>query len=69
MAQQQGPLLTFSNVLPGEDIGFPLSCLSGYFFLWDSCVNGPVEVTFSDESEQLLKEELLKLKNLDRVHS
>ncbi len=67
MTYSQGPLLNFADVPPGEEIYFPQSCVSGYFFLWDSCVNGPSEDEVMDETEQMLREELLKLKNLAKI--
>lgn len=63
----QGPLLNFSDVPPGEDICFPQSCLSGYFFLWNSCVDGPSDQEVMEESEAMLREELAQLRNLTKI--
>lgn len=67
MTSSQGPLLNFADVPPGEDVNFPESCLSGYFFLWNSCVSAPSDLDVSEESEAMLREELVKLKNCAKI--
>jgi hypothetical protein len=56
--------IDFSELAVGGWIGFPMSCISGYLFLWDQCLPAQTpEKPVAKRPEALIKQELRKRKS------
>ena len=56
--------IDFSELAIGGWIGFPMSCMSGYLFLWDQCLpEQPRQKAPDKKPEALIKDELRKQKS------
>ncbi len=56
--------IDFSELAIGGSIGFPMSCINGYLFLWDQCLPAPkVTKRSAKKPEVLVKEAIRKQKS------